>query len=90
LSGSCGTFGMRARPRAAFGICSTIESDAMTHRTSKALSCENPGARAPPGTAQGGATVITRLAQGQRQGEAGFKIGPTDEEAASAAVAASE
>jgi hypothetical protein len=43
-----------------------------------------------PGTAQGGATVITRLAQGQRQGEAGFKIGPTDEEAASAAVAASD
>jgi hypothetical protein len=33
LSGSCRSFGVRARPRAAFGICSAIESDATTHRT---------------------------------------------------------
>ena len=65
MSGSCRTFGVRARPHAAFGICSAIESDATTHRTPKALSCENPEARALPGTAQGGATVITRLARGQ-------------------------
>ena len=40
---------MRARPRAAFGIYSAIESDATTHRTPKALSCQNLGARALPG-----------------------------------------
>jgi len=43
LSGSCRTFGVRARPRAA------IESDATTHRTPKALWCENLGARALAG-----------------------------------------
>ena len=33
MSGWCRTFGVRTRPRAAFGICSAIESDATTHRT---------------------------------------------------------
>jgi len=54
---------VRAHPRAAFGICSAIESDATTHRTSNSESfresstfphtagrqCENPEARALAG-----------------------------------------